>query len=119
MYTLTLPYPPSVNHYLKRSARGVYVTPEAQAFKDEAAWIARLAGVEPLAGAVVVVLDIYRPRKRGDIDAPLKLTLDALNRVAWNDDDQVVELHVHRFDDKDNPRVELTIWQKGNGHAES
>lgn len=112
MYSLTLPYPPSVNHYLKRGRSGVYLTPEARAFKDEAALVARLAGVEPLAGALVVVLDIYRPRRVGDIDGVLKLALDCLNGVAWTDDRQIVELHVCRYDDKRNPRLELVVWRK-------
>ncbi len=113
MYSLTLPYPPLLNHYLRRSAHGVYQTPEAAAYKEEAAYTARLAGLEPLEGAIVVAMDVYRPRKRGDIDAPIKLPLDALNRIAWEDDSQIVELHIHRFDDKHNPRIELSIWQKG------
>lgn len=112
MYSLTLPYPPSVNHYLKRGRNGVYLTAEARAFKDEAALVARLAGVEPLAGALVVVLDMYRPRRTGDIDAVFKLTFDALNGVAWFDDKQIVELHARRYDDRRNPRLELVIWRK-------
>lgn len=113
MISLTLPYPPSVNHYLRRGKRGVYQTPEATAYKEHAALTARLEGVEPLAGEIVVVLEIYRPRKVGDIDGVFKLVFDALNGVAWFDDKQIVELTARRHDDKHNPRIELVIWQKG------
>lgn len=112
MYSLTLPYPPSVNHYLGRGRRGVYLTPEARAFKDEAALIGRLAGIEPLAGDLAVALGMYRPRRSGDIDGIIKLALDCMNGVAWVDDRQVVELHVYRYDDRRNPRLELVVWRK-------
>lgn len=36
--------------------------------------------------------DTYKP----DADNVAKLVLDALNRVAWEDDAQVVDLHVHK-----------------------
>lgn len=112
MYSITLPYPPSVNHYLRRGQRGVYLTPEARAFKDEVALTARLEGLEPLAGGIVVVLDIYRPRRTGDLDNVIKISLDSLNGVAWFDDRQIVELHARRYDDKRNPRLEMVIWRK-------
>lgn len=35
-------------------------------------------------------------RLRGDIDNCIKLTLDALNRLAWLDDKQVVEIHAYK-----------------------
>lgn len=35
---------------------------------------------------------------RGDLDNYVKLTLDALNGVAWDDDNQVVRLHAVKVD---------------------
>ena len=35
---------------------------------------------------------------RGDLDNYVKLTLDALNEVAWDDDNQVVRLHAVKVD---------------------
>lgn len=111
MYNLTLPYPPSVNHYLARShTGGLYPTAQAVAYKEEVALRARLEGITPLDGAVVVTVDVYRPAKRGDLDNCLKVTFDSLNGIAWHDDSQVVEIHASRHDDKHNPRVEVVIW---------
>lgn len=107
---LTLPYPPSVNHYLRRTSRGVFLTDEARAYKEYAMLLARAAGLERLQGAVGVEVHFYRPSRRGDIDAGLKLVLDSLNGIAYEDDKQIVELHVYRHDDKDNPRVEVSLW---------
>jgi Holliday junction resolvase RusA-like endonuclease len=38
-----------------------------------------------------------------------KVTLDALCGVLYGDDDQIVELHSFRHDDKNNPRVEVEV----------
>jgi Holliday junction resolvase RusA-like endonuclease len=35
---------------------------------------------------------------RGDLDNYVKLTLDALNEVAWDDDGQVVRIHASKVD---------------------
>lgn len=44
----------------------------------------------------ITPLDVgERTFKRGDIDNLAKLTLDALNGLAYEDDRQVVELHLH------------------------
>lgn len=31
------------------------------------------------------------------------------NGIAYSDDGQIVELHAYRFDDKNNPRMEVEI----------
>lgn len=38
--------------------------------------------------------DVYKP----DADNTAKLILDGLNGVAWEDDTQVTDLHVHKYD---------------------
>jgi crossover junction endodeoxyribonuclease RusA len=107
--TLTLPYPPSANRYW-RNYRGITVTSEeARAYKQEVGYRARTAGLTPLQGDVILRLDIYRPRKVGDLDNRIKLLIDSLNGFAWGDDSQIVEIHARRFDDKKQPRVDVTI----------
>jgi Holliday junction resolvase RusA-like endonuclease len=69
--------------------------------------LARVARLKALGGPLGVKLYVYRPRRRGDLDNTLKVILDALNGIAWVDDGQIEMLHVERFDDKTNPRVEL------------
>jgi crossover junction endodeoxyribonuclease RusA len=107
--TLVLPYPPSANRYW-RNYRGTTVTSaEARSYKLEVAYVARQAGIEKLSGPVALYIDIYRPRRSGDLDNRLKVLIDALQGVAYDDDDQVVEIHARRLDDKRNPRVEVEI----------
>lgn len=104
---LTLPYPPSANRYW-RSARGrVFVSKEAKDFKATVA--AENPDVLTFLGEVAVTLHVYRPAKRGDLDNSIKVTLDSLKLIAFEDDKQVVELHAYRGDDKVNPRVEVEV----------
>lgn len=107
--SITLPYPPSVNHYLARGGSKPYLTADAQAYKELVGYALLSLGIEPLTGPVAVTITSYRPRKKGDIDGVLKLALDSMNGYVYGDDSQVITLHVYRLDDKDNPRLEVTI----------
>jgi crossover junction endodeoxyribonuclease RusA len=107
MPELTLPYPPGVNHmYYHRNNRR-FLTVEAKQFKKDVGNLAMLAGVTPMTGEIVLRIQVYRPRKVGDLDGRLKASLDALNKIAWEDDKQIVEIHATRHDDKHNPRIEV------------
>lgn len=106
---LRLPYPPTANLYW-RSFRGrVVKSSEARAYQKLAAMYALAEGMRPTAAPVAVILEVYRPRKQGDLDNTLKVLLDALKGVAYVDDAQVVELHAFRHDDKADPRAMVSI----------
>jgi crossover junction endodeoxyribonuclease RusA len=108
--TFTLPEPPSSNRYW-RVFRGHAVTSaEARAYKKRVAVMLH-AKVRPPTGPVSVTVSWYRSRKSGDLDNRLKVTLDALKGIAFRDDKQVTVLHAYRFDDKKNPRVEVTVTE--------
>ncbi|WP_334299865.1 RusA family crossover junction endodeoxyribonuclease [Anaerobutyricum hallii] len=49
-----------------------------------------------------------RPTKKPDLDNVIKSILDALNKVAYHDDTQIVSLSMEKFY-SDSPRVEVTI----------
>ena len=109
MITLVLPYPPTVNHMYRRARGHLALTPEALAFRHAVRMIAMVQGVTPVTGPVAVFLDVYRPLRRGDLDNILKATLDALQTVAYHDDQQVTEIHAQRYEDKRAPRVEVSV----------
>lgn len=107
--SVTLPYPPALNHlYATVHGRRV-LSLKGRDYKRKAALIAWLAGIRPIKGDVIVKIDFYRPRRAGDLDNMQKCLLDSMTGHAWFDDSQIVELHCRRFDDKENPRAELTI----------
>lgn len=110
---LTLPLPPSANRYWRMVNGHVTVSAEARAYKANAGWQAKLAGIDLLSGDLAVTLTVYRRAKKGDLDNYTKVTLDALNGIVWSDDSQIVELHAYRCDDKVDPRVVLQVRAAG------
>jgi len=108
---LILPYPPSANRYWRvpRPLGYPILSREAREYKHNAGLDARSQGAQVLEGPIAVTVDVYRPRRAGDLDNRIKVVLDTLNGVAWRDDDQITELHMRRFDDKAKPRLEVVI----------
>lgn len=68
----------------------------------------------PLTGRLLVELRFYRrTRHRCDWDNLAKLTLDALNEVAYVDDEQIEKAIVERFYGAgDQARTEVRIYEK-------
>ncbi len=91
--------------------RGLMLTDEAKAYKSLIAGGARVAmrGAPPLLGGCGVRLAFYWPDRRHDLDAALKLTLDALQGAAYANDSQVERLHVEKLLDRERPRVEVEV----------
>ncbi|WP_291568581.1 RusA family crossover junction endodeoxyribonuclease [Clostridium sp. UBA2485] len=55
-----------------------------------------------------MVEERLRPIKKPDLDNVAKIVLDSLNKVAFDDDSQIVKLEVEKFY-SENPRVELQL----------
>jgi len=107
-YTLTLPVPPSANKYWIYTGNRVATSPEAKAYKQA---VKLLSPVTIITGNVAVNVSVFRPAKRGDLDNYLKVMLDALEGVLYENDNQITEIHAFRYDDKENPRVELVAYE--------
>lgn len=108
-FRVTLPIPPSANRYWRNFRGRMVVSAEAQAYKAAAAISAKDQGAWLICGDVAIQVDFYRARKAGDLDNRLKVILDSLNGIAYEDDNQITEIHARRFDDKGNGRVEITV----------
>ena len=111
---ITLPFPPTANHFkaaivVKGRARMI-LTKQAREYKAKVDEILWQAGLMPSSGPISVSVSVFRPRRVGDLDNSLKVVIDCLKGAAFYDDDQIVRLHALRFDDKDNPRVEVS-WR--------
>ena len=104
---LTLPYPPTVNTYWRNVGRRVLISRTGRAYKAIVASLATVARVRPIDGPVRLTIDVYRPRKAGDLDNILKAALDSVKGFLFHDDAQVIDIRARRFDDKDNPRAEI------------
>lgn len=73
------------------------------------AW--RGLGEQPFRFQLLVEIDFYNGNKRRrDLDNMAKLVLDALNKEAYEDDNQVVELNLRKFyTDKERARTVITL----------
>ena len=110
MIRLTLDLPPSANRYWRHSSKGKpYLSAEAKTYRETVGWTARGLHLEPVTCAVKVFVDVYRKSKRGDLDNYSKILCDALQGHIYKNDNQIVELHMRRFDDKKYPRVEVKV----------
>ena len=111
-------------------ATGRTYTPEKTArYEDRLAWAAQsvMAGRDLLVGPLSVTVSAHmevptgkskkwraaaigqehRPTTKPDADNVAKL-LDALNKIVWADDAQIVALHVFKHY-SDRPRIEIAI----------
>lgn len=88
----------------------VLVSREAREYKIRVAGILLAYRAPRITGTVGLRLNVYRPRKVGDLDNCIKVTLDALKGILFEDDKQVVEISARRWDDKDSPRVVVEVY---------
>ena len=56
--------------------------------------------------------NIVRPTKKPDMSNIIKIIEDALNKVAYKDDSQIVEVIGRKWWTLDNPRVEVLIYER-------
>ena len=93
---ITLPYPPSVNHYWRHIGTKVLVSREGREFRETVGLACRVLRVQQATGDLSIEIEVYPPdRRRRDLDNILKGLLDALQHGgAYEDDSQIVKLTV-------------------------
>lgn len=112
MTKLTLtPLPPSVNHMYGRTRTGkTYKTKEAKDIQEAYGWLTKQQTRDFYLTPISLELIAYfADNRKHDIDNILKATQDSLTGVLWEDDSQIIDLHVMKRWDKENPRLELII----------
>lgn len=101
MTPLALPYPVSANRYWRTFRNRTVRSTEANAYRRSVLEAAVAAGVQPILSRGVCVSLVLRPKltRRGeaskvrlDLDNCIKVALDALIGIAYEDDSQVVKL---------------------------
>ena len=109
---LTLPYPPSVNHYWRRAGSRTIVSAQGRRFRKQVAAELAFERVRRFDGRVAVRVIVHPPdRRRRDLDNVLKALLDALAQPggAYRDDAQIDELEVLRGEVVTGGRVVVTV----------
>jgi len=112
---ITLPYPPSVNNYWKSRWTGKfiqhYITPDGRAFRQDV--IRRLHDWDMILGPITLAVEVFPPdRRKRDLDNVLKALLDSMEHAGvFENDSQIVDLHVVKRDPAPPGRVEVTVTQ--------
>lgn len=100
--TLVLPYPPSVNRWIRALGRGrAVLTKEARTYKLQVAEVMselELDGpIFPSKTPVAVMYQVHPPdRRRRDLSNILKALEDSLNGHLWEDDCQISQFQMVR-----------------------
>ena len=93
-----------------RMGRGIrlYDPKKVSVYKKQLAMMCKFQYKQaPLTGPLIVV--------KPDTDNYIKSTLDGLNGLLWEDDNQIVDLIAHKYY-SDNPRVEIEVTQLNELH---
>jgi Holliday junction resolvase RusA-like endonuclease len=79
-------------------------------YKDLVGWTAKAKIKAPSMGRLAVTVVLYFHKgQTGDIDNYVKSILDGCNKIAWQDDRQVVEIHAYRHQGNYDERAEVWI----------
>ncbi len=118
---LTLPVPPTSNHYWKPRAiwkrfpgkwiGTIYKTAEAKEYCKTVELVALQADCTPYPKGVLVVFHMiwYRENMRGDLMNREKCLEDALQGVLYENDRQIKAKHTEWILDRAHPRVEVWV----------
>jgi len=112
--TLSLNWPPSVNHYWnQRGQGGRYISAFGKAYREEV-WVEfkrRYPGRKPLACRVGVRIFASPPDNvRRDLDNILKSILDSMQHAGvYQDDSQIDALEVYRTQEH-HDAIHVIIW---------
>jgi len=110
---LSLPFPPSINHYFSYYQGRPVLSKDARAYRHQVRRIVTAKGIKPLLGPLNVHIDIFPPdNRRRDIDNCFKSVLDALQHAgAFWDDSQIIVLHAIKHPPTRDGRVQVVISQ--------
>ncbi len=109
---LSLPYPPSVNHYYRRVGPKTLISRDGRLFRERVLSLLVVKRLATFGGSIAVRVEVYPPDgRRRDLDNILKSLLDALQHGGvYRDDSQIVRLVIEkRESDPPNGRVEITV----------
>lgn len=117
MIALTLPIPPTINHYYGQRRGGArYIKPAGIAFRKDVAEIIAEAGHKTIEGRVALFAAIYpADKRRQDLDNRSKALQDALTHAGlWLDDSQIDELTLVRKEVVKGGMVKIVVHEYNN-----
>lgn len=114
MITITLPWPPSVNHYWRTWRGRMLISRQGRAYREQVGAILKAAGMTPQAGPLAVHVELYPPdRRKRDVDNTFKAIGDSLQHGgAFQDDSQIVWLLLEKAEGVAGGKVIVRIAEK-------
>jgi len=117
---LTLPVPPSVNHQYATVSGRRLISSAGRAYKAQVGQLVWLKLAQSTHRAALLArlqsewltLSIrfyFTSPLRRDVDGGLKIAQDALCEGLGINDNRIVETHLYKHVDKDNPRIEVRL----------
>lgn len=92
MLSLELPWPPSVNHYYRRTKKGVFISKPGRIFRANVKAACMEQGIrKPLLGQLQMAINLFPPTRRvQDIDNLLKALWDAMEHAGVYENDKQI-----------------------------
>ena len=93
--TITLPYPPSINHYWRHFRGRMVTSQEGRAYRTDVCALLAGGGFRkpPAGGRIALCMDAFPPdRRTRDLDNLLKASADALQHAGIYQDDSQIDL---------------------------
>lgn len=109
---LTLPWPPSINHYYGNFRGRVYISAKGKAFRKRVgAELDWTKGTFSPNDRLRVRLELFPPdNRRRDVDNIQKPVLDSLEHAGlFANDSQIDDLHTIRREKRDGGQVLITV----------
>ena len=114
MITFTVPGNPIPKQSFRYAKGGGYQPQRVKDWQDLVAQYAAIAmmGQDLYQWEVEVSIEFRRENQRKvDLDNLSKSVLDSCNGIVWNDDKQVMKLHLEKKYDKHNPGIEVEVHE--------
>lgn len=113
--TITIPFPPSINHYWRRVGKKTLLSAAGRKFKKAVEKAALECGCSHVDGRLDVDIRLFPPdRRRRDIDNYCKATLDALEKCGiYDNDEQIDHLRVRRDEVRKGGQAVIVIKRVG------
>jgi len=112
---ITIPFPPSVNHYYRNGRNGSkFVAEKGKEHRSKVWAICRKEVKDPTRKKLAVTFICHKPdnRKR-DLDNLLKCLQDSLTKGGmWHDDSQIVDLRILWSDEKAEEALSFEVGNK-------
>lgn len=110
-FAITLPMPPSVNHYWRHGRNGTYISAEGKAYRTEVLRRCKSPVVLYPHQRLAVTLTLHANSRRPyDVDNRMKSILDALEKAGvYGNDGQIDRLFVLRGEVRDTAACEVRI----------